>query len=313
MTLHEALTPEHACRALAELGFQLSPADVHLVPRDGKWVVRLPAGRLAWFATTAAGLAAMKTERRVLRVLEERCGFAAPRVLAESADGSIDVRAMVPGVHDTWAVYARVRQEPEAARRVGAALGAILADLHTRVGAADVSGWLPRRASWPEPRAWILDRLPQVVDDRELRAEADAVIGEYEELQGRIHPHDRVLVHTDLGLHNVSIDAATLRVNGVFDWESACWADRHLDFRYLVFDAAHDALFEAALAVYEPATGCRVSRERVLLYNAACAISYLAFRAGVPPEQTWCGRNLAEDLHWTRHAIARVRAGFSAT
>jgi aminoglycoside phosphotransferase (APT) family kinase protein len=308
VTLHEALTPEHACQALAELGFRLSPADVHLVPRDGRWLVRLPGGRLAWFAATAAGLAAMQTERRVLRVLKERCGFAAPRVLAASADGGVDVRAMVPGVHDTRAVYARVRREPEAARRVGAALGAILADLHTRAGAADVAGWLPRRPGWPEPRGWICDRLPRVVDHRGLRAEADAVIAEYEELLDRTPPDDRVLVHADLGLHNVSVDAATLRVHGVFDWESACWADRHLDFRYLVFDTAHDALLEAALAVYEPAAGRPVSRERVLLYNAACAVCYLAFRAGVPPEQSWCGRTLAEDLHWTRHAIARLRA-----
>jgi aminoglycoside phosphotransferase (APT) family kinase protein len=117
---------------------------------------------------------------------------------------------------------------------------------------------------------------------------------------------DRVLVHTDLGLHNVSIDAGTLMVRGVFDWESSCWADRHLDFRYLTFDLSHDALLDAAITAYEVATGRRLSRTRVHLYNAACAIGYLAFRDGIPADVVWCGRTLEEDLHWTRHAIARL-------
>jgi hypothetical protein len=43
-----------------------------------------------------------------------------------------------------------------------------------------------------------------------------------------------------------------------------------------------------------------------LLYNAACAVTFLAFRADREPEERWCGRTLAEDLHWSKLAIARV-------
>ncbi|MEJ7813221.1 MAG: phosphotransferase [Gemmatimonadaceae bacterium] len=308
MTLHDTLTPERACAALATLGIRLAPADVRLVCRDEKWFVQLPGDRMAWFAATATGRAAMATERRLLRVLEARCGFAVPRVLAESDEGEVDVRAMVPGTHDGDAVLARIRDEPDAAAQVGAALGAILAEQHSCVGAGDVAGWLPRWPSWPEPRSWIRDRLPGVVADRALRAHADDVIAEYEALQGQIAETDRALVHTDLGLHNVSIDPATLRVHGVFDWEAACWADRHLDFRYLVLDVERPDVLNTAVAVYERTTGFRVTRRRVCLYDAACAIGYLAYRVGVPADQTWCGRTLAEDLSWTRQALARVQA-----
>jgi hypothetical protein len=66
-------------------------------------------------------------------------------------------------------------------------------------------------------------------------------------------------------------------------------------------------VLDAALAAYEAATGVRPSSARVRLYNAACAVGYLAYRAGVPPEARWCGRTLAEDLAWTRWAVARAR------
>jgi len=34
-------------------------------------------------------------------------------------------------------------------------------------------------------------------------------------------------------------------------------------------------MLDSALEVYEPATGQQISRDRVRLYNAACAISYV--------------------------------------
>jgi hypothetical protein len=44
-------------------------------------------------------------------------------------------------------------------------------------------------------------------------------------------------------------------------------------------------MLDAALRIYEPAVERSLNRTRIRLYNAACAIGYLAFRAGVPPEQ----------------------------
>ena len=117
---------------------------------------------------------------------------------------------------------------------------------------------------------------------------------------------DRVLAHTDVGVHNLAVAPSSLEVLGLFDYDSAACTDRHHDFRYLVLDFDDRDPFEAAVAAYEPATGRTIRRERVLLYNAACAISYLAFRAGHGPDEPWCGRTLAQDLQWSGRAIERV-------
>ena len=68
---------------------------------------------------------------------------------------------------------------------------------------------------------------------------------------------------------------------------------------------AHDReeMLDGALEVYEPAVGRRLDRDRVLLGNAACAIGFLAFRHGTPPEARSCGRTLAEDLEWLGRAL----------
>ena len=95
-------------------------------------------------------------------------------------------------------------------------------------------------------------------------------------------------------------------MRGIFDYEGAAWADRHHDFRYLVFDFDRYELLDAARAVYEPAVGRAIRRERALLYNAACAVTFLAYRAGHAPGERWCGRTLAEDLEWSTGAIARA-------
>ena len=75
-------------------------------------------------------------------------------------------------------------------------------------------------------------------------------------------------------------------VNGVFDYDGAAWADRHHDFRYLLFDVGREDMLDAALRTYEPAVERSLDRNRIRLYNSACATGYLAFRAGVPPEQS---------------------------
>lgn len=119
---------------------------------------------------------------------------------------------------------------------------------------------------------------------------------------------DRALVHTDVGFHNLGIDPRTFAVQGIFDYEGAAWADRHHDFRYLVFDFDGYDTLDAASETYESATGYAIQRGRVLLYNAACAVTFLAFRAGISPDVRWCGRTLAEDVRWSQHAVTSALA-----
>jgi len=299
------LTAHAACLALREAGLALAPADLRVERRDDRWAVWLPGERIAWFPANQAGCRLLSLERKVLRLLGERCTFAAPRILFESAQG-FDVRAIVPGRTDPWGLFARISKDAALARRIGRAIGAILLEQHTRVAGADVMGWLPEQVSWPEPGGWIRERIADVVDDATLRQAIGRTLEAYEAVA--VEPADRVLVHADLGLHNLAVDPATNDVRGVFDYSGAAWADRHHDFRYLVFCWDREELLDAAVEVYLPAVARPLSRRRIWLYNAVCAFSYLAFRRGVPAEEKSCGRTLAEDLAWARCAIDRFEA-----
>lgn len=302
----KTLSPDHVCVLLDAAGFRCRSADVQLEAREERWLVRLPGQRLAWFAASSNGLRSLRAERRVLHLLEKRCSFGAPRVLFESEDEEFDVRTMIPGPVDAFAVYARVRDDGRIAAELGTAVGAILAEQHSRIGGEDVREWLPAAPSWPESRDWVSERLPSVVDDADLIARARYIMGMYESVS--VEDGDRALVHTDVGFHNMGIDPTSFAVHGIFDYEGAAWADRHHDFRYLVFDFDRHEVLEAATSVYEATVGYAIRRERVLLYNAACALSYLAYRAGTEPGERSCGRTLEEDLRWSQHAIAKVLA-----
>jgi len=281
----------------------LSPAEVRVERREERWAVSLPGDRIAWFSASERGRAKLVIERKVLRLLAERCTFAAPRIIYESAAG-FDLRAMVPGRCDPWGLYEQIKTDTPMACWIGRAIGAILVEQHSLVVRADVVGWLPERVSWPESGDWIRERIVDVVEDQGLIAAIDRMLDIYEGLS--IDPADRVLVHTDLGLHNLAFGPDTNEVRGVFDYGGAAWADRHHDFRYLVLSIPGEEVLEAALAVYQPALGRTLSRDRIWLYNAVCAASFLASRRGVPADDHWCGRTLAEDLRWVRDALTQA-------
>jgi hypothetical protein len=218
---------------------------------------------------------------------------------------------MVPGAGDPRSVSNQIRENVDLAHRVGAQLGAILAEQHTRIDATMVAGWLPRTPSWPESLEWIQERLASVVNDPKLIEDATIVIANYEAIP--IADNDRALVHTDVGFHNLGIDTSSHTVNGLYDYADAAWADRHHDFRFLVFHSERCDLLDSALSVYEPTMGRSIDQDRVFLYNAACAITFLAYRVGTSNEERSCGRTLKEDLEWSRNAIARALKGRSTS
>jgi len=273
-----------------------------LEAREDRLLVRLGDDRLAWFPANGRGRERLMRERRVLRLLAERCSFRVPRLLFESAEGW-DVRAAVPGTVDPWQLYGRVRVDSGLARRIGATLGQMLAEQHSRIRPDELVGWLSEQPDWPAPAITLRGGLAEVVADRQLLGELEAVLDANE--RAPVAADDRVLVHGDLGLHNIAVDAAGA-VEGIFDYDGASCSDRHHDFRYLLFDECNEAMLEAALAVYEPVVGRRLSRARIRLANAACAIGFLADRHGTPAEARPAGRTLAEDLQWVRAALGRL-------
>jgi aminoglycoside phosphotransferase (APT) family kinase protein len=290
-------------RQLRDAGLHLAPGDVAWEERDERWLGRLPDDRLIWAPANPHGAERLARERRVLRLLAERCTFKVPRILFESAAGW-DLRAMVPGGGDVWALYRRVLADDGLAAAIGQAIGTLLAEQHTRIRETDVSGWLPTGPDWPEASETLRRQLPLVVDDAGLLRALHEVLARYDAIA--VSTAERALVHGDLGLHNLAMTEGTATVAGVFDYDGACWADRHHDFRYLVFDADTDVMLEAALASYQPATGISLSRGRIRLYNAAAAIGFLAARGQAGPDDRPAGRTLAQDLAWVKSAISRL-------
>jgi hypothetical protein len=187
------------------------------------WAVQLPGDRMAWFPMNLEGARRLATERQVLDLLAARCSFKAPRVV-HADEAGWQLRELVPGVCEPWALYRRTGTDRALARRIGRGLGGILAEQHTRVGPEDVAGWLPDRLSWPEPSERLWAALPRVVADPGLLRAIGRVIRRYEEeVVVGTAPGDRVLVHGDLGLHNVALAPGTDEVAGVFDYEGAAW------------------------------------------------------------------------------------------
>ncbi len=278
----------------------VAPDTMRILERDERFAALLPNGLIGWFPRSVAGRALLDREARVLRLLERHCTFAAPRVLASGANWQL--RQQVLGSVDPFATYQRVTSDRSFARELGAALGAVLAEQHLRIPPSLLVGWLPTRPAWPYPRARILADLPHVLDDVSLRDRCIEVIDRCEQALGTETP---VLVHGDLGLHNIALsDAGTLA--GVFDYAEACFTDHQMDFRYLLFDTDGADLLEAAIDAYMAHGGAAVAPERVALYNAAAAVGFLADRRGSGPEDRPAGRTLTEDLHWTRLALSRL-------
>lgn len=292
------IAPEPAAIAAA-LGLELAPGSIRIEPRDDRFAALLPGDRIAWFPTSTNGVTRLAREARVLDLLARHCRFAAPRVL-RSAD-SWQLRAAVPGTVDPWPTYQRVLADPGYARNLGAQLGAMIADQHLNIPAAQID-FLPTRSHWPYPLPRIAADLPQVIDDAPLIARCLATLEAYEKMP----IHDPVLTHGDLGLHNLAL-APDGSVAGIFDYDDAALADRHADFRYLMFDTTDDALLQSAIAAYRQAGGPAIDLPRVALFNAAAAIGFLADRRGHAPDARPAGRTLDEDLRWTRLALDRLR------
>jgi aminoglycoside phosphotransferase (APT) family kinase protein len=292
---------ERVSGALAKAGFLHDPHALEFETREDRCAVRLSPDRMAWFPSNEQGRICLSKERRILRLLERYCRFPAPRVLHEDETGW-DLRALVAGAVQPSGLRERVVGDPAFAHSFGADVGRMLAEQHARIPPAELAGWLPTTANWPRPED--LPHLAEVVEDSSLLARVEQALRLRAESRRALQ--DPVLAHADLGLHNMVVDPVGYRVVGLFDYEGAVFGDRHHDFAYMVFHSAEEPMLQGALSTYEPATGIRIDRERVRLLNAVAAIGFLAFRRGHPPEETWCGRTLAQDLAWTDAALQRV-------
>jgi aminoglycoside phosphotransferase (APT) family kinase protein len=294
---------DELARALAPGGFTV-PATVRVHGEPSRRVVELGDDRFAFVAGDAAGRSCLARERAVLAAISGKLSVAIPRVLWVAEDGGVDVRLGVGGLVDPFGVYTRACDDVDFAAALGTRIGAVLAELHAVEVDETLLQLLPRRVQWPEPSAWIRERLPRVIEDRGLIEAIERALARFDAFVPA--ESDRRLVHGDVGLHNLVFDRSGRELLGIFDFAEAAWADRHWDLRHLAWQGRAAATLEAAMASYGVAGGAALSRGRVVLYNAATAFSYLAFRDGIEAEREWCGRTLAGDLAWTRAALAEL-------
>ena len=295
------MNAENACALLQEVGFAVDPCEARIERRADRWAVTLPDGRMAWFPVGRDAVARLEVERRVLDLLAARCSFRVPRVVHADAAGW-QLRELVPGTYDPFGLYRRIGSDLVLAEGVGRSLGLILAEQHACARPEELD-WLPDRLPWPEPSAKLWATLPQVVTDPPLLRAIEVVLRRHEAATAA---SGRVLLHGDLGLHNLVLTSDG-EVAGVFDYDGAACADRHQDFRYLLFPPdVEEAVLGAALQAYETTLGIRLDLDLIRLDNAAACAGFLAFRHGTPPEEKLCGRTLGEDLDWLRWILGRL-------
>lgn len=301
----ESPDPIEIRHALKRAGLSLRLEQIRIARREERWLVRLPERRVAWFPASALGERQLTIEGRVLRLIRSRCSFEVPEIAFADPRGQYEIRSLVGADLDVSGLLRELDTTPQLAREIGTRLGEMLAEQHARIRHADVRGWLPEAVSWPWPASRVLAGLEAVIPHRPLlRRSAAEVFARQAALS--LGPGDHALAHTDIGFHNLAFAEDSRRVIGLFDYNSAAWADRHLDFRYLLFDGDRVDLIQSAIEAYETETRYTLSRPRILLHNATSAFTYLANRMGTAPGEKPCGRTLDEDVGWCEWAAENV-------
>jgi aminoglycoside phosphotransferase (APT) family kinase protein len=236
MSLHEPITPESLCLALNRVtSLRLAPRDVVLAYHHWRWVAHLPEQRIAFVADTENARQRLARERQLLQLLAGRVHFRVPRVEWVDSQGNWDIRRKVPGEAGLTLTYTkhhqRILDEPAMAQRTGQRFGLILGELHSVITPEEARQLAPSEP----PLATSIERtrvnVAIGIDDTVLQAQVQEIFARFDALE--IRDNEVVLVHGDLGSHNVAFAPATSEVLGVYDFDAIACVDRHWDCKYL--------------------------------------------------------------------------------
>ena len=310
MSLREPITPESLCVALNRAtSLQLAPRDVVLAYHYWCWVAYLPDQRLAFVADTENARQWLARERQLLQLLADRVHFRVPRIEWVDPHGNWDIRLKVPGEAGLTLTYAkhhqRILDEPAIAQRTGQHIGQILGELHSVITPEEARQLAPSEP----PLATSIERtrvnMVIGIDDAALQAQVQEVCERFDALE--VGDDEVVLVHGDLGSHNVAFEPETSEVLGVYDFDTIACVDRHWDFKYL--HSYTPPFRQAVLEAYRSHTGIIPDTQRITLYHALTALAYLAWCVDDPEaHDRLSGRDKAGAYRWVRQAVARALA-----
>jgi aminoglycoside phosphotransferase (APT) family kinase protein len=271
----ESVTPETVSAALrSRAGLNIPPSEIRLEQRHGRWIVRLPDNGLALVADTPSAAARLAREAKLLQLLGSRVSFGLPSIQYDGP--GLQVRSLVPGTQ----IGGEGRERDFAARpqamRLANDLGNALAQLHgalTRKEAEEFG--LANIDTLPTAdalRGRLDGKLPEPVTANAF----DRLLDLYRAYEPR--EDDIVLAHADLWSGNMAVDSETGALKGLFDFDDAGLADRHVDFMY--FHSFGDEFARRALSAYTAKSGRHASWECVATYHAVAAFAALADMRG---------------------------------
>jgi aminoglycoside phosphotransferase (APT) family kinase protein len=299
MKVLDDVSPERVSVLLAEAGEHVAPDRLVLVRRGWRWLVTLPDDRMILLPVDEAGAQRLVHERRLLAALGPRLRVAIPRPLG-SLDGPLDLRERVRGevgIH----LHSQLIEDVPSALAYADDLARVLAELHQAFADDELRALAGpvRDDVYPLPEPQLRAVVPSL--PTEIHARVHAVLDRYAALP----PDDPVLVHNDVGTHNLAFDPATHRVTGIFDFEEAARADRHRDFKYL--PSYGPRITARVLELYRERTGVEISVERMRLLHFATALSFWVWRESDPEaHDRLSSRNRDQALAWIGLALFAI-------
>jgi aminoglycoside phosphotransferase (APT) family kinase protein len=270
MDLTDCVTPETVSSALTSAGLKVPPRQITLQQRHGRWVARLPDDGLVFVADNPGAAARLTREAKLLELLRSRVSFALPRI--QYAGSNLQVRIPVPGSQIGGEGRERVFAATPQAMRTADDLGRALAELHCALTKEEAEELGPAFIDALPEGAVLRARLKGKLPDPFTAKILDRVLDLYG--NGESRAQDIVLVHGDLWGGNMAVDSKTGALKGLFDFDDAGLADRHIDFMY--FHSFGDEFARRALSAYTAKSGGDASWERVATYHAVAAFAALA-------------------------------------
>jgi aminoglycoside phosphotransferase (APT) family kinase protein len=252
--------------------------------RDTRVVVEFPA-HIAWIALGAAASARLRVEDAVFRALRGRLSVAIPMPVLASE--GVCLRTRVSG-QSGLEFHQSVMKDPTLGAAYAVEIGTLCAAIHSALPTSEVD------APAGLPTTPLLD-LDDVL--RAARAFGDPRTGHALALvdshQARsATPTDCTLLHGDLGSHNLVV-ADDGRISGLFDFEEACFGDRHHEFRWL--PSFGEDFMARALAAYQEQTEAVVDVDRVRRLHALVAMAQLGWGLRAPDQHNRNGANRRPD------------------